>query len=162
MTDCTCGSDSPYSDCCGPYLDGTEKPPTAEALMRARYSAFAKGEVQFIVDTIDPAHRDGVSADGFRKWAERSEWLGLEICRTKDGGPDDTEGIVEFKALYREKDKRQVHHEIAEFRKSDDQWFFVDGNPPNVVTQVRSSPKIGRNEPCHCGSGVKFKKCCGR
>ncbi|CAH16591.1 TPA: SEC-C metal-binding domain-containing protein [Legionella pneumophila] len=27
-------------------------------------------------------------------------------------------------------------------------------------TLIRSAPKIGRNDPCHCGSGVKFKKCC--
>jgi len=26
---------------------------------------------------------------------------------------------------------------------------------------VRTSPKVGRNEPCPCGSGKKYKKCCG-
>lgn len=32
--------------------------------------------------------------------------------------------------------------------------------PEIAVTYTRSGPKIGRNDPCHCGSGKKFKKCC--
>ena len=40
---------------------------------------------------------------------------------------------------------------------------FVEGEPfDNVTTFHRTVPKIGRNDPCPCGSGKKFKQCCGR
>ena len=32
----------------------------------------------------------------------------------------------------------------------------------STQTIVRESKKIGRNEPCHCGSGKKYKQCCGK
>jgi preprotein translocase subunit SecA len=35
--------------------------------------------------------------------------------------------------------------------------------PPEPVSQyVREAPKVGRNDPCPCGSGKKFKQCHGR
>ena len=34
-------------------------------------------------------------------------------------------------------------------------------NKKSMVDQIKSSKKIGRNEPCSCGSGKKFKHCCG-
>jgi SEC-C motif-containing protein len=64
-------------------------------------------------------------------------------------------------AIYHEKGKVVRHHELAEFAKEDGQWYFVDGRAPKHVQSIRQGPKIGRNDPCPCGSGRKFKKCCG-
>ena len=54
-----------------------------------------------------------------------------------------------------------VHHELAEFRKSGDTWYFFDGKMVGPGQFTRETPKVGRNDPCPCGSGRKFKKCCG-
>ena len=78
------------------------------------------------------------------------------------GGPEDEEGQVEFVAVFDERGRRQEHHELATFRKTDGAWYFESGRAPTPQQVVRASPKIGRNEPCPCGSGKKLKKCCGR
>jgi SEC-C motif-containing protein len=82
------------------------------------------------------------------------------ITRTEDGGPEDKEGHVEFIASFSEGGARREHHEMASFSREDGIWYFVEGNvlPPKQV--VRETPKVGRNEPCPCGSGKKYKKCC--
>ena len=85
----------------------------------------------------------------------------MTIVRTERGGPADDAGVVEFIARYIEKGKPQSHHEIAQFRREDGGWFFYDGEAPRPQTVRRETPKIGRNAPCPCGSGKKFKKCCG-
>jgi SEC-C motif-containing protein len=160
MSACPCGSQNPFDDCCRPYIDGQAEPPTAEALMRARYSAFATAASDFIMSTLHPDHRDDVDAGSIRRWAENAQWLGLEIRSLEKGTADDESGSVEFVAHYMEKGVRQRHHERAEFKKEDGRWFFVDGQPVPVETVVRSAPKVGRNDPCPCGSGKKYKKCC--
>ena len=99
MENCPCGSEKDYSECCGPYHEGASKPETAELLMRARYSAFVKNQVQFIADTHVPETED-FNIEEAREWATNSEWKGLEIVSTKNGGKDDIAGVVEFKALY--------------------------------------------------------------
>ena len=37
----------------------------------------------------------------------------------------------------------------------------LDTTPPALALPYRAPPKVGRNDPCPCGSGKKFKKCCG-
>jgi uncharacterized protein YecA (UPF0149 family) len=39
--------------------------------------------------------------------------------------------------------------------------LFQNNDAPKVETYRREQPKIGRNDPCPCGSGKKYKKCCG-
>ena len=82
----------------------------------------------------------------------------------KAAGPTVAEhgGKVEFRATYRRDGERMVHHEIAEFRKAGDIWYFTDGKLVGPGQYTRETPKVGRNEPCPCGSGKKYKKCCGR
>ncbi|MDM8539372.1 YchJ family metal-binding protein, partial [Desulfobacterales bacterium HSG17] len=117
-------------------------------------------EVDYIVQSTHPTKRKEVDHPGVKSWAEKSEWLGLEVLHVQDGLEDDLTGQVEFVANYREKGERTRYHEIAEFKKENDQWFFVDGKAPKPETVVRQSPKVGRNDQCPCGSGKKFKKCC--
>ena len=161
MEKCPCGSDLSYADCCAPVITGAETAPSPEALMRARYTAHTLAEVDFLIDTVHPDHREQHDARGIRNWAERAEWLKLDILDTEKGEPGDDKGWVEFIAYYREKGVRKTHHELAEFRKSEEKWYFYDGKAPQVRQVVRNAPKVGRNDPCPCGSGKKFKKCCG-
>jgi SEC-C motif domain protein len=161
MEQCPCGSGLTYADCCEPIIKGTRPAETAEALMRSRYSAYAKVETGYIFETTHPKHREGYDADGTKEWAESAEWQGLEIVSTKNGGPDDVTGEVEFIARFTENGEPKVHHERALFRKEKSGWLFTDGKAAGHQPVVRT-PTIGRNEPCSCGSGVKYKKCCGK
>ena len=158
---CPCGSELKYGDCCQPLIADRQKAATAEALMRARYSAYVKTAVDFIIDTTHASQRNNYTAEGIAKWSRNSEWQGLTIVRTEGGGPQDEEGLVEFVARYVEKGKPNRHHEIAQFRRQEGNWTFVDGQAPKPQTVKRPGPKVGRNAPCTCGSGKKYKKCCG-
>ncbi|MBV5341600.1 MAG: YchJ family protein [Deltaproteobacteria bacterium] len=160
MTLCPCGSGSPYSECCEPIISGGRKATTAEQLMRARYSAYVFAMMDFIFDSTHPDHCEGYDHVGTKEWAETAEWHGLEIISTKKGGVDDSTGEVEFIARFSEKGDQREHHEAGQFKKKDDCWYFTEGK------MVRPKPltvaKIGRNDPCTCGSGLKYKKCCGK
>ena len=159
--DCPCGSGSPYADCCEPFHKGTAAPPTAVALMRSRYSAYVQGEIDYIIGTHSPAGSEGVDREATEQWANESEWLGLDIVDTAAGGPDDDKGIVEFIARFRVGDAEHAHHERSEFVKLDGRWLYDHGHMVKAKPVTREAPKVGRNEPCPCGSGTKYKKCHG-
>ena len=129
--------------------------------MRSRYAAYAEHEIDYIIGTCAEDERDKIDVDQTRSWSERSKWLGLKILATGKGGPEDTEGSVEFEALYEMDGLRDIHHEQARFKKTDGRWLYVEGNvAPKTV--VRTGPKVGRNDPCPCGSGKKYKHCCAK
>jgi SEC-C motif domain protein len=159
---CPCGTGSAYADCCQPLIKGERPALSAEALMRSRYSAYVKVETDYIFETTHPKHREGYDVAGTKEWAESAEWQGLEIVSLKDGVGGDTTGEVEFIARYSEKGEAKVHHEVALFKKESTGWLFTDGKSVTRKPTVRSAPKIGRNDPCSCGSNLKYKKCCGK
>lgn len=158
---CPCDLQKPYADCCEPIIKGLKTPAFAADLMRARYSAFVKQEIDFILASISPARKKEFDRKGIEEWSKNTDWAGLEIVSTEKGGPDDSKGQVEFIASFREKEVVEKHHELATFVKHNDAWFFDDGRTPPVKPVKLDGPKIGRNDPCHCGSGKKFKKCHG-
>jgi SEC-C motif domain protein len=161
MTNCPCGNDKSFGECCEPFINGMGNAPTAEVLMRARYSAYATANIDFIERTIHSSAKAEFDRENARKWAEESQWHGLEILNVIGGKEDDAEGSIEFIATYSQKDERVKHHEVSTFRKEAGNWTFVDGHMLNKPFR-RNQPKIGRNDPCHCGSGKKYKKCCGQ
>ena len=133
---------------------------TAEELMRARYHAYETCNMEFIKESHDPDNTEGIDWAECEKWARESQWLGLEIISTTKGGEDDKDGIVEFKATYIENGKTIVHHERSYFVKKNGVWFYQKWLP---ITSTRiNENKVGRNDPCPCGSGKKYKKCCGK
>ena len=156
---CPCGSESTFESCCEKYLLGKANPETAEKLMRSRYSAFVKREYDYIWNTHDEKTRDEISKEEIKDWSNNSTWIGLEILNTENGLEEDETGVVEFVANYSVNDQKCRHHEKSDFVKVDNNWFFREGK---VIgdTQVRTAPKVGRNDPCPCGSGKKHKKCC--
>ncbi len=162
MEKCPCASGKTYEECCEPFIKGIKEAETAEKLMRARYSAFVKADIDYLYKTVSPAQQKDFNVEETRDWAKNSEWKGLEIVETIDGGPDDEKGTVEFVARFKQNKKDITHHELASFEKIDGKWIFMDGVVPKPKQVIRETPKIGRNDPCPCGSGLKYKKCCGK
>ena len=158
---CPCGSGTNYAECCEPYISGLKNPPTAEALMRSRYTAYAEHAIDYIISTCVDEGKDRIDYKLTKEWSEKSEWLGLKIISAEKGEIADTEGIVEFEASYERDKLKEIHHERAHFIKTNGKWFYQEGQVvPKTV--IRTGPKIGRNDPCPCGSGKKYKHCCGR
>lgn len=172
---CPCGSNLEFQNCCDPFLQGKSHPETAEKLMRSRYSAYVHGNIDYLEKTLAPESKSDFDAKSARQWAKQAQWKGLKILSTQQGQADDATGVVEFVATYKQGSEGFDHHETSTFRKSESgKWLFVDGDShthkegeghqhhhEKPQTVVREEPKIGRNDPCVCGSGKKYKKCCG-
>ncbi|QDK37164.1 YchJ family protein [Bdellovibrio sp. NC01] len=121
---CPCGSQKDYKECCAPLHAGAAKAETAEALMRSRYSAFAKNQMQYLKDTTDPQTLQNIDEEANQEWADRAKFLKLEILKAEEKG---TKGTVEFKAFYSVDDEEYIHHEVSTFRKQNGEWFFKSG-----------------------------------
>jgi SEC-C motif-containing protein len=128
--------------------------------MRSRYSAYAEHAITYIIDTCSKNSSAAIDIKQTKDWSEQSRWIGLKILSCTKGGLGDTEGVVEFEATYERDGLRDIHHEQARFKKYEGRWLYEEGTiVPKTI--VRSVPKVGRNEPCPCGSGKKYKHCCG-
>jgi SEC-C motif-containing protein len=130
--------------------------------MRSRYTAYVLGEIDYILGSLHPDHREDVDRKATEAWSKSAEWKGLEVVSTEGGGEADDKGQVEFIARFVLKGTEQVHHERAEFERYAGKWYFVDGETVAQKPVVREGPRVGRNDPCPCGSGKKYKKCCGK
>jgi len=145
-TACPCGSGRLLAQCCGRHHAG-EPAPTPEALMRSRYSAFALGLTDYLLATWHPSTRPAqLPAD------DATEWKRLEVL---DSGEEGDRGRVHFRATFREGGRWALLEEHSRFVHEDGQWLYLDGD--SAVHRL----KPGRNAPCPCGSGRKFKACCG-
>jgi SEC-C motif domain protein len=159
MTACPCGSTADLENCCGPWLDGGAAP-TAEKLMRSRYTAFVTGRGDYLAKTLSAEQAKDFDAEDFNASAGNTKWQGLEVRNTSDGGEGDETGTVEFVARYKVGTDQINHHELAMFTREEGLWVFADC-VMNPKPETRTVEKIGRNAPCPCGSGKKYKKCCG-
>ena len=118
---CFCGSAIPFQDCCGKYITGTQKAPTALALMKSRYSAYATQQADYLLNTTHSSQRKYYSKADILNWAKANEWQKLEIISF-------TENTVEFKAYFLDENKvNQVHYEFSTFKQENGSWFYVDG-----------------------------------
>jgi SEC-C motif-containing protein len=161
MSDCPCCSGRSYELCCEPLLLGQTRALTAEAVMRARYTAYTLAEIDYLYQTSGPRVRREFDAESSRKWAQSAEWKGFAIRQAEGGGEQDASAVIEFVAQYQIDKTDFEHHEIAEFGRVDGEWRFIDGKVVSPPPVRREAPKVGRNDPCTCGSGKKSKKCCG-
>ena len=151
---CLCGDPRGYEKCCGPIHTDISNAESAESLMRARYSAYSIDKLDFIRQSWHSTTlpKDvGPNEDGF-------SWQGLKIIETQQGGRDDEQGEVEFIASYVLNGHAGNLHERSQFKSEDGQWRYLDGKEKKGAP-VKSN-KTGRNEPCPCGSGKKYKRCC--
>ena len=121
MSNCYCGNSSSFQDCCEPYIKGIVNAPTAEKLMRSRYSAFATGAADYLVNTTHISKRRFHNKKDILAWSQANKWLKLEVLAS-------TETTVTFKAYYLDENlKAQVHYEHSTFKFENGKWFYVDG-----------------------------------
>lgn len=119
---CYCCSEKLFSDCCEPFILKKQFAPTAEALMRSRYSAYATHQADYLVDTTAAATRKFHKKSDILNWAKSNQWVKLEILHA-------SENIVAFKAYYLDKQHQiQVHNESSNFIKTDNIWYYLDCN----------------------------------
>lgn len=124
--------------------------------MRSRYTAYALHNADYLMATWDATVRP--KAIDFSR--ENIDWQRLEIMAVKKGGLKDSKGMVEFKAFYLEDGEEHVMHEISRFTKINGRWFYLNGVVKSIGKPGRQTNQ-GKNAPCPCGSGKKFKRCCG-
>jgi SEC-C motif-containing protein len=153
--DCLCGSGFSYGECCGPHHDSAAFPSTAEALMRSRFTAYALRNADYLRNTWD----SGKCPDTIDFSRETAVWQRLEVVDAKKGGPLDDKGIVEFKAYYQQDGEDCVLHEVSRFIKKEGRWYYLDGVIKSLG-KIGATINLGKNAPCPCGSGKKFKRCC--
>ncbi|MBC9250246.1 hypothetical protein A9179_08160 [Pseudomonas alcaligenes] len=147
---CPCGSGDILERCCGHYHAGTPAP-SAQILMRSRYSAYALGQIDYLLATTLPAQQAGLDREAIRTWSLGSTWLGLEVESAELIGGQPEHAFVTFTARWHDGSGEHSHRERSAFVQHAGRWYFID---PTIAL------KAGRNDPCPCGSGQKFKKCC--
>lgn len=161
---CPCNSNLNYQTCCGVFHNAPGSAPTAETLMRSRYTAFYLKKYDYIAQTQALPEAPEQKAADIKAANDTTQWIKLEVHETEAGTERDNEGMVSFSAHFKEGRHTGKLQERSLFKRIDDQWLYISGE--HEVQQqtplIKSAEmKIGRNDPCHCGSGKKFKKCCG-
>lgn len=153
---CPCQSGKEYADCCEPYINLDQVAPTPEALMRSRYTAYSLNKLEYIEQTMRGKPLEMFDLERAKDHNKETKWLKLEVIDSEIAKSGD-KGTVHFKAYYQENNQNHSLEEISGFSKKKDKWYYDSFKLPKKP----SSLKIGRNDPCFCGSGKKYKKCCG-
>ena len=156
---CPCGSGKDYLDCCGRLILNQGLPETAEQLMRSRYTAFTQNNFPYLEATYHPDTSQPYDTESNRELVKNFDWIGLEILSTENGQAHDSEGYVDFVARYKAAGSIHAIREKSHFKKLGDRWLYVSGK--SLALPKKNDTKVGRNDPCPCGSGKKYKKCCG-
>lgn len=147
---CPCGSGNLLDGCCGRYHAG-QPAPSAEALMRSRYSAYVLGLVDYLLDTTLPVQKSALDRASISQWSAQSTWQGLEVESAELLGGKPEHAFVTFTARWHDATGEHSHRERSAFVQNQGRWYFIDPTVPL---------KAGRNDACPCGSEQKFKKCC--
>ncbi len=149
---CSCGTKTSLNKCCLKFIEGDQLPDDAQQLMRSRYTAYSHTNVNYLLSSwhhsTRPTKLDPNDVNS-------TVWTQLYILETKHGLKNDNQGSVEFVAYSKSNNTIRKLHEISQFIKENGKWFYVDGK---IITDSNFQP--GRNSPCFCGSGKKFKHCC--
>lgn len=161
---CPCGSNSDFAACCQPIIEQRDVAATPEQLMRSRYTAYATGAIDWVIASNHADSRDEIDREEIERWSADSSWQGLKIVEVEPGESAD-EGFVRFRARYRMDGVNHVHRERARFVREDGAWYFhtafEDVEEVPQLVPVTAASVVGRNDPCTCGSGKKYKRCCG-
>ena len=169
---CLCGSQEIYAACCRPYLSNDVNAPTPEALMRSRYTAFRKGNIDYLILTHHPSKRSPNDRKQLTQTIQNTDWLALRVLETAMDPNSRERGFVEFVAFYHERHSSYEStfafdvptierespgqlHEKSEFIREQGRWFYLQGVSLGPI-------KLSRSGPCWCGSGKKFKQCHGK
>lgn len=123
---CPCGTSKPYEACCEPYHN-TKNAPSAEALMRSRYSAFVFGLVEYLYETTHPSHRAKNLKEEIALTCKAVAWTKLELLSVWLGKENDNVGKVSFRASFVQEGKNGSHVEHSRFKRFGKAWMYVDG-----------------------------------
>jgi SEC-C motif-containing protein len=125
---CPCGSKQNYTECCGAIISGKRKAETCLELMKSRYSAYTKADINYLMLSHHSKNRPAQKErKGIKLWAESVRWMQLIIVNIWNGTANDDEGYVEFKALYFENGQIQQIHEKSLFTRKNGKWVYVSG-----------------------------------
>lgn len=119
---CPCGGET-YATCCEELHDGVRQATTAVELMRSRYSAYVRRNANYVFRTWHPRTRPTNVDD------DSPVFTRLEILDVVDGGEDDTEGIVEFRAHFMDDGVTGELHERSRFTRKAGRWVYLDALP---------------------------------
>jgi SEC-C motif-containing protein len=153
---CPCGSGQKFSACCEPIIKQQRVAATAEQAMRSRFTAHAMQDSEHLHRTYLPTASQPYVAE--KQTGEPMQWTRL-VIHSHEPEVKPNMSYVDFSAYYREGNSEQVMHEKSEFLRVNGVWLFnrpIRQGPPPVKTAI----KVGRNDPCPCGSGKKYKQCC--
>lgn len=155
---CPCGSRQNADDCCISIINGKKTAETPVQLMRSRYAAYKLGLADYVLESWHSG-----TAPGELRLDGSTQWTGLKIISASKISKECSleVGYVEFIASYLINGAPGFMHERSRFVKERGYWRYIDGEQIETAAQYNMS-KTGRNDPCVCGSGKKYKKCCGR
>lgn len=147
---CPCGSGNSLADCCTPYHNGS-LPESAERLMRSRYSAYVLGAIDYLISSTLPVQQTLLDRAAISEWSSQSQWLGLTVESSQVLAGNPAHAFVTFTARWQDAAGEHAQRERSAFVQIAQRWYFIDPSVPLKAT---------RNDPCPCGGGQKFKKCC--
>ncbi len=124
---CPCTSKLAFDKCCQPFVEGRRLPATAVQLMRSRFTAYALGKVDYLIETTAAAKRGEIDRTDLAAYCASIACVGLKIVATEQGGAGDQEGVVKFHASLSHNGKRHLHVERSTFIREDGAWRYVDG-----------------------------------
>jgi SEC-C motif-containing protein len=152
---CGCGSGRPGASCCTPIIAGERPAESAKQLMRSRFVAYASGQIDYLL-----ASWHSSSCPPQLQLPTDLCWRRLQVLSTEPAGSsaDADSAWVEFRAVYQQQGMVGFMHERSRFVREDGAWRYIDGEPFSSEPVALNTLK--RNDPCFCGSGSKFKKCC--
>lgn len=153
---CPCGRPQTFAACCGSILAGERPAATAEDLMRSRFTAHAVGDYKYLHRTYLETAR--------RPYVEESDhgdltWTRL-LIHHHENGPRPDRATVDFSAYFDDQGQEGVLQEKSEFHRIDGVWYYARTLRTGPEPVKSTHPKVGRNDPCPCGSGRKYKQCC--
>lgn len=123
---CPCGAKATFDKHCLPIIEGKAKPETAERLMRARFTAYSMGDVDFLIRTTASEFRDKLDAEDLEEYCDSIRCVSLKVLGTEAGGPGDDTGVVKFHASLMVNGKRTLHSEVSRFHREDGAWVYAE------------------------------------
>ena len=153
---CPCGSGRNFDACCGPLLSGQRLPASAEELMRSRFTAHVARDYGYLHRTYKQTAKTPFKVESD---PSPPAWTRLVIHAHEPGDKPDT-AYVDFSAYYADEHGESALQEKSEFHRVDGQWLYACAVRMGPAPHRSTTPKVGRNDPCPCGSGKKYKHCC--
>ena len=153
---CPCGSQKSYTSCCQPFISGEQIPTTPEALMRSRYTAYTKANIDYIKASMRGKALMDFQEKEALQWAKRVNWIKLHLIQSSMDQAD--KAYVHFEASFVDGTRLSTIHEKSKFIQDQGRWYYIEGE---LLPSTQPKTIISRNTACPCGSHRKFKHCHG-